>query len=105
VALTSAAHARSALLTAIAFAALQERVFKCVRFVCRYGVAVAAAALTLQACRQEGFHYGGWVTFITSVSYCICAGLELLVTHKESRKGSLRVRQHTLALLSRGGLH
>ena len=42
--------------------------------------------------RIEGFHYGGWVTFITSAWFCVCAGLELATSSESKRKGAWRVR-------------
>jgi hypothetical protein len=45
--------------------------------------------------RLEGFHFGGWVTFITSVSYCLCAGVELALAWGAPRKGAMRVRSQS----------
>ena len=99
-------HARLAsrsLGTAMAFAALQEGVFKCARSA-REAAAAAAAlvvsrnALTpcaspaARARRIDGFRFGGWMTFITSAWFCVCAALELLLSGDTQRKGAWRVR-------------
>ena len=38
----------------------------------------------------EGFKFGGWMTVVTSICYCACSGLELLMTGDTERRGSLR---------------
>ena len=53
-----------------------------------------AQALPLtQARRIDGFRYGGWMTFVTSAWFCVCSGLELLVSGETQRRGSWRVRR------------
>ena len=80
----------------MAFAALQEGVFKCgcaqARTVRR---ARRPSALTRACCftrRIDGFRYGGWMTFVTSAWFCVCSGLELLVSGETQRRGTWRVR-------------
>ena len=93
----SVAHLRCsrALSSAMAFAALQEGVFKCV---CAQTLASAARRASRQATaltrarRIDGFRYGGWMTFVTSAWFCVCSGLELLVSGETQRRGSWRVR-------------
>lgn len=41
----------------------------------------------------DGFKYGGWMTVITSVCFCVCAGSELVLTGDLERKGSWKVRR------------
>ena len=42
--------------------------------------------------RIDGFRYGGWMTFVTSAWFCLCSGLELLVSGETQRRGTWRVR-------------
>jgi hypothetical protein len=84
-----------ALSTAMAFAALQEGVFKCVQVQVLRSKARAAAVWSSHKCcfahRIDGFRYGGWMTFVTSAWFCVCSGLELLVSGETQRRGTWRV--------------
>ena len=53
----------------------------------------ARLALTQALTRRiDGFRYGGWMTFVTSAWFCVCSGLELLVSGDTQRRGTWRVR-------------
>lgn len=56
------------IVSAIGFSALQEWVFKI-----------------------PGFTYGGWMTFITYLTYATCGWIETAVTRNTQRHGHLRV--------------
>jgi hypothetical protein len=62
-------HASRSILSAIGFSALQEWVFKI-----------------------PGFSYGGWMTFITYVTFAACGWIETAITRNNQRHGALRVR-------------
>jgi adenosine 3'-phospho 5'-phosphosulfate transporter B3 len=69
------------ILSAIGFSALQEWVFKI-----------------------PGFRYGGWMTFITYVTYASCGLAETLLTRNTQRNGSLR-DYAVVSLLAMGGAY
>ena len=87
-----------ALSSAMAFAALQEGVFKCAcaRVLCCAASATHCTRLRAHTPavtrRIDGFRFGGWMTFVTSAWFCVCSGLELLVSGDTQRRGSWRVR-------------
>ena len=89
----------------MAFAALQEGVFKCVCAQVLRRPARAAPLWSSSKCclalRIDGFRYGGWMTFVTSAWFCVCAGLELLVSGETQRKGTWRVRADLFFVLLR----
>jgi hypothetical protein len=58
----------------------------------RRSARVAQATALTPARRIDGFRYGGWMTFVTSAWFCVCSGLELLVSGETQRRGSWRVR-------------
>lgn len=56
------------IVSALGFSTLQEKVFNI-----------------------EGFTYGGWMTFITYVTYSICGTAETVITRGWARQGALKV--------------
>jgi hypothetical protein len=40
----------------------------------------------------DGFRFGGWMTFLTSASFFLCATLELAVSGETERRGRWAVR-------------
>lgn len=73
--------ASGSILSAIGFSALQEWVFKI-----------------------PGFQYGGWMTFITYVTFASCGLVETLLTRSTQRNGSLR-DYALVSLLAMGGAY
>lgn len=49
---------------------------------------MAYSALQESVFRVDGFVFGGWVTFITSVVSCACGGLELAAQGAHVRRGA-----------------
>mmetsp|Transcript_18642 Transcript_18642/g.40045 ORF Transcript_18642/g.40045 Transcript_18642/m.40045 type:complete len:358 (+) Transcript_18642:176-1249(+) len=73
--------AAGSILSAIGFSAVQEWVFSI-----------------------PGFYYGGWMTFITYLTYAICGWMETLITRKVQRHG--RLRDYCLvSVLAMGGAY
>ena len=66
----------SSIVTALGFSTLQERVFMI-----------------------PDFTYGGWMTFITYVTFFLCAYVDGTVTQSLQRKGQLRVGQVIIPFL------
>jgi adenosine 3'-phospho 5'-phosphosulfate transporter B3 len=73
--------AAGSILSAIGFSALQEWVFKI-----------------------PGFSYGGWMTFITYLTYAVCGWIETAFTQNSQRHGQLR-DYALVSLLAMGGAY
>ncbi|GAX81280.1 hypothetical protein CEUSTIGMA_g8712.t1 [Chlamydomonas eustigma] len=73
--------AAGSILSAIGFSALQEWVFKI-----------------------PGFSYGGWMTFITYLTYAVCGWVETAVTRNTQRHGQLR-DYALVSVLAMGGAY
>ena len=61
------------------------------------------AALQEGVWRVEGFKFGGWMTVVTSATYCACAAAERAVAGERHRHGSLR-DYAALSVLTAGGM-
>lgn len=86
----------------MSYAALQEGVYKCVP---QFAKRCRRRHSRPESARIEGFHYGGWVTFVTTAWFCVCGGLELLLSSGTfSRKGAWR-DYAVLAALTYSGMY
>jgi len=73
--------ALGSLVTALTFAALQEGVY-----------------------RVAEFKFGGWLTFVTTCTYTLCAAVEMTFTGSFSRKGAIKDYMF-LSMLTLGGMY